>query len=351
MKGRRVTIRDVAELAGCGAATVSRVLNRSGPASAETRARVLAAAETLGFRFNELGRSLQSSRSRTLGIVVPNVVNPVFAAAIQGVQAAAAEHGYHTLLACSDNDSGSEAAVAGTLAGKQVDGAVLTVVDPDRSEALAILRAAGIPYCLMVNQPTVREPSVGIDNAAAAALAAEKLVASGHVETAFVAPRSCGSERAGMRARGFAEALRRAGRPPPARLVVDDLGEGTLAALSGLLDARPGVTGVFATNDFLALACLSAAHRLGVEVPEALSVVGLGSSALTELVAPSVAAVTTPTETMGQGAAEAVIGAIDSDRPVAPARRFLEVAFREGASLAAPRDGPLPRTVRLAPGA
>ena len=73
-----VTIKDVAMRAGCGVATVSRVLNNTGSASAEMRGRVMAATDALGFEFSEVARSLQSSTTRTIGCVVPSLANPVF---------------------------------------------------------------------------------------------------------------------------------------------------------------------------------------------------------------------------------------------------------------------------------
>jgi len=198
----RVTIRDVAERASCGIATVSRVLNGSGPASLETRARVLAAADELGFSFSELGRSLRLRRSRTLAVLVPTLRNPVFAEAIEGAQEAAAEAGYQMLFACANYEEDLEAEAVRTFLAKQVDGVVLVVSNPDDSLAIAMLKRAGIPYCLIFNQPAGAEPSVGIDNVAAARAVGEMLVSAGHHRPAFLALRFRTSERARLRHAG-----------------------------------------------------------------------------------------------------------------------------------------------------
>jgi DNA-binding LacI/PurR family transcriptional regulator len=95
---RPVTIKDVARLAGCGIATVSRVLNETGSASADTRERVLKAAEALQFQFSDIGRSLQSNTTKTIGCVVPSLANPVFADAVQGLQDVLQQAGYQLLL-------------------------------------------------------------------------------------------------------------------------------------------------------------------------------------------------------------------------------------------------------------
>jgi len=330
---RRVTIRDVAEHVGCGVATVSRVLNGSGPASAETRARVLAAAEELGFQFNELGRSLQSSRSRTLAVVVPSLLNPVFASAIQGAQAAAAARGYQILLACSDYDEETEASALRTLLAKQVDGALLTISNPDDSVAIDLLRQAGLPYCLMFNQPTRPLPSVGVDNIAAAAMAGKQMIATGHREMAFVALRFRSSERARLRFEGFETCLASAGLPAPALLEVDEHAGDLIDRLRDLLAERPQITALFASNDMLALACIRAARALGREPPRDLSIVGFDGIAITELVEPTLATIATPSARMGEAAAERVIAAINAREKVPARSMVLEFEFRPGASL------------------
>ncbi len=336
MKFKRVTIRDVADRVGCGVATVSRVLNDSGPASAETRARVLDAAAQLGFRFNELGRSLQSRRSRTLAVLVPSLLNPVFASAIQGVQAAATEEGYQILLACADYDEEAETRALGTFLAKQVDGAILTVANPDDSAALDLLRQSGVPYCLMFNQPRGPEPSVGVDNLGAAYAAGRALLSQGHVELAFVALRFQSSERARLRYQGFAACLREAGASEPKLVEVDHPFGGMETDLAGLFAQAPEVTGLFASNDMLALACLRAAGALGLQTPEDLSIVGFDGIPVAELTRPSLATIETPSEEMGRRAAAAVIRAIQADRAVPAGTRFLDFRFRPGASLGSP---------------
>ena len=102
MRSRPPTIKDVAEQAGCGIATVSRVLNGTGSASADTRRKVLSAATALGFEFSALGRSLQSSSTKTLGCIVPSLANPVFAEVVQAAQQEAHREGYQLILACSE---------------------------------------------------------------------------------------------------------------------------------------------------------------------------------------------------------------------------------------------------------
>ena len=99
---QKITIKDVAREAGCGIATASRVLNKSGPTSAEVRARVEKVARDLGFSFSAIGRALQGGRSMTIGCLVPSLANPVFAEAVQGVQEVLSGAGYQLLIASSN---------------------------------------------------------------------------------------------------------------------------------------------------------------------------------------------------------------------------------------------------------
>ena len=108
-------------------ATVSRVLNNTGPASADMRERVLAAVEELDFQFSEVGRSLQSSTTRTIGCVVPSIKNPVYADAVQGAQEVFLNAGYQMLLICTNYNAKMETHAIRTLIAKQVDGILLTV--------------------------------------------------------------------------------------------------------------------------------------------------------------------------------------------------------------------------------
>lgn len=335
---QRVTIREVAERAGCGIATVSRVLNGSGPASTETRTRVLAAADALGFQFNEVGRSLQSQRSRTLGVVVPSLSNPVFAAAIEGIQETAAAQGYQILLGCSGYEAETETNAVRTLIGKQVDGVVLTVCEPDDSAALDSLVRARIPYCLIFNQPERPEPSVGVDNIAAAAAAGEAVLAVGHRELAFVAVAFHASERSRLRNQGLCRAAAAAGAAEPTLVQVDDAGE-LETRLAAALATRPGLTAVLASNDMLALGCIRALRRLGRNVPKDISVVGFDGIAMADLVEPGLATLATPNRQMGERAAELVIGALRSDANIEPRPHFLPFEFQLRGSLGLCRTG------------
>ncbi len=337
---QKKTIKDVAERAGCSIATVSRVLNGSGPASQEKREQVMLAAEELGFRFNELGRSLQSRRSRTIGIIVPALTNPVFAEAIEGIQAAADEAGYQILLNCANYEQQRELDCVSTLLAKQVDGIILTVGDPEDCPTLRLLAETGTPYCLIFNQTgSGRHAEVGVDNIAAARSVGEALMEAGHREVAFVAVRFSSSDRSRQRYAGLCDALADAGAPEPRLLEVEYEPRNLKNALAAMFAEQPDTTALFASNDMLALACMRALRAIGRSVPGDVSVIGFDGISIGDLVHPRLATIATPGREMGAHAARLIIDALKDNRKPTPETVALPFSFRSGESLAQPGFG------------
>lgn len=305
------TIKDVAELAGCGIATVSRVLNNSGPTSVASRERVLAAAEKLDFKFNEFGRSLQSRRSKTIGVLVPTLSNPVFADAVQGIQQAAAMHGYDVILSSANYDQKTEQTAMATLLAKQVDGVILTVSAPNESNALEMLKQNHVPHCLIFNQPTNLDvTAVGVDNVEAARVVGQRLFELGHLDAVFVAVQFAMSDRSADRYRGFSEVYAQHGLREPELLEVDFAPGDLEVALVNLFEKTPSTTALFASNDMLALACIRALRALGKSVPDDVSVVGFDGIAVADLVHPKLATIATPCHDMGFKAAQLLLKAL-----------------------------------------
>ena len=350
---RSATIKDVAERAGCGVATVSRVLNDTGSASVATREKVLAAASELGFQFSDIGRSLQSSTTKTIGCIVPSLANPVFAEAVQGVQAVLKADGYQLLLACSNYDVDEEIDATRLLLAKQVDGIILTVSDVSDSEALEMIELRDIPSCLMFNRPTPRFPSSGIDNYAAARSVAQAFHSKGHCHTGFLALRFNGSDRSRERFQGFSDGCKEFGMHTPSLLEIDEPSGDVSSALHDLLVSNTELTGIFASNDFLALAAIRAAKELGRHVPDDLSIVGFDGIEVGKMVEPSLATIATDARQMGSAAAQYVLRNLtlgqedqttkdnsDPSKGKAEDRLRLSFSFRPGASLDAPAGKP-----------
>jgi len=336
------TIRGVAARAGCSVATVSRVINRSGPASAAVRARVEAAIAELGFRPNALGQNLRAQRAKAVGAVVPSFDNPVFAGSLGGLEEAARAAGRTMLLSSTGYDPGREREVVEGLLAQRVQGLVLTVADADRSPALDRLDRAGVPYVLVYNQPTrSRRHAVTVDNGAASRAVTARLVALGHRRVAFLAGRFRTSDRARTRFEGCAAALAEAGLPPPMLVELDYLAsaEEHCRDLARSIRGPGRPTALVCSNDLLALSAMAALRGLGLRVPDDVSVVGFDGIAIGRMVDPSLATIDTPTRAMGLAAMRRLMALIDGESP-SPAVELLPFEFRPGGSLAAGPEGP-----------
>ena len=331
-----VTIKDVAQAAGCGVASVSRVLNGTGPSSADLRKRVLEAVDELGFEFSEVGRSLQSNVTRTIGCVVPSLANPVFADAVQGAQEAFQAAGYQTLLVCTNYDTKIEAQAIRTLMAKQVDGFVLTVSDAASSEGLDAIQRREIPHCLLFNMAPDNDQSWAVDDRSAAIAVAEAFSGRGHAHVGFLALKFATSDRARQRYEGFVAGCSACGMKAPALLEIGEASENLTEVLQGFLRENPGLTGIFASNDFLALATIRSARELGLSVPGNLSIVGFDGIDVGTMVEPSLATIATDPKAMGSGAARTVLSVINGDPPPDQPAPELSFSFRDGGSLAPP---------------
>lgn len=330
----KITIKDVAREAGCGIATASRVLNKSGPASADVRARVEKAATDLGFSFSAIGRALQGGRSMTIGCLVPSLANPVFAEAVQGVQRALAGSGYQLLIASSNYDSAADAEAIATLLAKEVDGLVVTMVAPDRSAALQQARNRGLPVALMFHDPMAGFVTSHVDNFDAARHVAGRFAELGHRHTAFLSLRFATSDRSRNRYAGFHAECRARGLPDPTLIELTEADAGAPDLLAQLLATLDGLTAIFAANDFLAIAVQNAARQIGKSVPGDLSVVGFDGIAIGRLLDVPLATIETAPEEMGRAAAGALLDMLRGRSVSQPPP--LPFHFRAGGTLAPP---------------
>ncbi|WP_084539888.1 substrate-binding domain-containing protein [Azorhizobium doebereinerae] len=331
---RPVTIRTVAERAGCSIATVSRVLNGTARASADVEARVRAAVAALDFRPSEIGRSLKTLRTRTLGVVIPSLTNPVFAGSVAGMEAEARGRGHTLLLTASDYDAAREQDLVATLVAQSVAGLVLTVADPDANPTLDLLDGQGIPYVLVYNEPQrPGRAAVTVDNAAASRALTGAFLAAGHRRILFIAGRFSTSDRSRLRHQGYLAAMAAAGLAAEPVLELDYLADTAAhrSALAGLLGGPERPTGIICSNDLLALSVVAAVREMGLAVPGDISVAGFDGIAIGRLVSPPLATVDQPTRRMGARAVERLFDLMGGD--AARTVELLPFELRPGGTL------------------
>jgi DNA-binding LacI/PurR family transcriptional regulator len=328
----RPTLDTVAALAGVSRMTVSNAYNRPDQLSAATRERVLSAAAELGYAGPDpAGRSLRRGRAGTIGVVLTESLSyaftdPGLVSFLRGVADELGAAGRAMLLVPTQAD------LEGDLVRDAiVDGFVVCSLRADDPAVSAVL-ARGIPV-VTVGTPRIKgHPHLGIDNAAAAALAAEHLVGLGHRRLAVVGvPTTMPLERHGpvvesrrgfhLRVAGFVAAAEAAGIDPGSIIVVNAWNNSSDAGADAgrtLLEAPEPPTAVFAVSDVLALGVLGAAADAGLRVPDDVSVVGFDGIDEAAHSRPPLTTVTQDLRDQGQRAARLALALVEGGRPRSP---------------------------------
>lgn len=298
------TIRDVASRAGVSVATVSRLINDTGKVRDATAERVRAAISDLGFRPNAIGRNLSRANTRSLGVVIPSLSNPVFADAVAGINAEAKARGYTLMFVSSDYCPEDELRAVATLLEYRVDGLILTVANPVDSPALDMIVSAGVPYVLVYNLPCGKgHPTVTVDNVAAGREVAQMLIDLGHKRMGMVSGSFSASDRASARRDGFIDGVRASHLPDPFIIEVDFVSpnvEEVLVPIYKNLETAP--TALFCSNDLLAISVIGVLGRMNLDVPKDVSVIGFDGIAVGTHLHPTLATVIQPSYEMGRAA-------------------------------------------------
>ncbi|WP_283135654.1 LacI family DNA-binding transcriptional regulator [Rhizohabitans arisaemae] len=284
------TLRDVARAAGVHVGTASRALNPEtvGMVNSVTAKRVRDAADRLGYVPNPIARSLKTNRTLTLGAVVPDITNPVFAPIIRGIEDVAAAAGYNVLIANTDDEPRREQEQVASLRARQVDGLILASARLD-DPVVSALSAAEVPTVL-VNRVEPEHPvsSVAGDDAGGIRQGFRHLYDLGHRRIAHIAGPSSTSTGV-TRRRTFRLEIGEFGLNPAQCPVVEAEAyrvEAGSECTATLLDAHPGVTAVMAANDLLAIGCYEELAGRGLSCPADISVVGFNDMPFVDKVWP-----------------------------------------------------------------
>jgi LacI family transcriptional regulator len=311
MPDRPATLRDVAAAARVHPATASRALNPETRllVSEDTAQRVVEAAAKLGYRPNPVARSLRTRRSHTVGVLIPDLNNPLFPPIVRGLEDKLAAAGYVALIGNTDADPNRERLLFEQMRARHVDGFVLataTLHDKMLDEAAA----AEIPVVLMNRLSSDYSfPSVSVDNEQGARMALTHLARLGHTRIAHIA----GPQEASTgvsRLRGFREGMAQH------ELAVDDhlivyatkytVEEGTRCCRE-LLARRGSFTAIAAANDMLAVGCYAAFEEAAVDCPDELSLIGFNDMPFIDRLRPPLTTVRFPHYQLGTEAAQLLL--------------------------------------------
>ena len=330
-----MSIHEVARQAGVSSATVSRVFNLPDKVTDATRQRVQTIAKAMGYLPNASARTLRTQRSRVLGVVLPTLLNPVFAECLNGIASAATAAGYAILPITTDYQLTQEDQAVNLLMAGNVDGMILVVSNPATSRVLKRLRKANLPYVLAYNRHAAH-PCVSVDSHTAVIGLVARLVQMGHRRIAMVSGQLAASDRAQQRLIGFQKGMQAAGLKTTALQEVPFV-ESAVQDIRQMLQKKQRPTALVCSNDLLAIRSIRAAHLVGLSVPRDLSVVGFDGIALGEDLTPMLSTITQPNAEIGSRAAGLLVQALAGGASLKPnASLTLPHAFRLGESCAPP---------------
>jgi LacI family transcriptional regulator len=312
-----IKLRDVARKAGVHPATASRALNPQTRllVSEETAARVLAAADELGYQPNAVARSLRTRRSHTIGVLIPDLNNPLFPPMVRGLEDRLDADGYVALIGNTDGDDARERKVLEQMRARHVDGYALATAQL-RNPLLAEAVNSGVPVVLM--NRTAEDyslPSVTVDNERGVRMAISHLAALGHSSIACIAgPQNVSTGLA--RYRGFLAAMAAATLPVPEGRVAFarsfTIEEGYRCTRE-LLSVRESCTAIAAGNDMLAVGCYQALDEAGLSCPGDVSVVGFNDMPFIDMLRPPLTTVAFPHHQVGTEAARLLLERLNGE--------------------------------------
>jgi LacI family transcriptional regulator len=302
------TIKDVARYAGVSTMTVSRVVNNSGYASEETRARVGQAIAELGYVPNAVARHLRSKRTRTVALVLSDITNPFFTTIARGVEDVAAEHDFAVMFCNTDESELEENKYLQMLIERQIDG-VLLVPSGSSPEPFRLLRSHNVPVVVLDRRvPSPSVDQVRSDSEAGAYQLVHHLLELGHRRIAVLTGRRTISTSTD-RVAGYRRALAESNVALDGRLVrygaygVD----GGYGMAKEVLALSPGPTALFAANNFIAFGAIRALREAGLQIPNDISLVCFDDVPDAWVIDPFLTVVDQDAYEMGRRAAELML--------------------------------------------
>lgn len=312
------TMGDVARLAGVAPMTVSRALRPGSPVSDDTRARILAAAEELGYIVDGRAAALSSQRTGFVATIVPSLNNSNFADTVRGLSEELADGDFQLLVGYTDYDMAEEERVVETMLRRRPEAIVLTGGrHTDRCRTL--LRACAVPVVETWDLPPKPiEHVVGFSNAKASEVMVQHLAEAGYSHIAFVGGESSRDTRGLERRQGYLRAVKALGLGLPRLVQAGDPPVGVregAASLHTLLAEWPDTDAVMCVSDLSAFAVMSEAIRLGRRVPDDLAVAGFGAFDVSEACVPRISTTDVGAIDIGREAGAIVRAAIAGALP------------------------------------
>ncbi|MDI6602013.1 MAG: LacI family DNA-binding transcriptional regulator [Thermoanaerobacteraceae bacterium] len=311
----KITIKDVARRAGVSISTVSRVINDSKPVSDEVKQRVLEAIRETGYRPNQLARGLVLRKSNIIGMIIPDIANPYYAAIVEGAEEIANMYGYTLLLCNTHRELDKEIEYLNLMADKQADG-LLFMTGKLKSEHVKWFKTADIKTCFInLYSRELDIPMVSIDNYNAIAEAITYLINNGHKKIGLLYAPDVDDLLQEERLRAYKETLKNNGLEYNEGIIK----ECQFSIESGYVKTKELLNGnkvdaLLLTNDVAAIGAMRAAAEMGFKIPEGLSIMGFDDISFSAYYMPSMTSINQPTYDMGAVATRMVIKLISGEQ-------------------------------------
>ena len=308
-------MRDIAGVIGVSQSTVSRVLSGTPtavPIAEATRQRVIETAERLGYRPNPLARALRGAPTMLLGVIVRDITDPFFAAAIEAASLEANRRGYNVVLGHAHRSADEAEALWAILEARHCDALLFLGDLRDRPDLIEDLQSTSIPVVAVWHGS--REsgiPTVSVDNRGGIAAMVDHLAALGHHRIAFAGPRRLGDIT--EREEAYVASVHGHGLtiPEAYRLEAANDYAGGVEAFDRLMELDQPPTAIVAPTDVIAIGMLHAAQRRGLHVPQDVSVSGFDDIPVAAVSVPALTTLRMPTEAMIRAAIDLAIGGDD----------------------------------------
>ncbi len=302
-------LRDVARLSGVSVSTASRALNDRDDVSPQTKARVLAAAERLGYVPSSLAKGLWSGTTKTVGVVVTNITNSFYANVVAGVEDVMDAHGYNIVLNSTHEDPEREMRAIKLLLEQRVDGIILAPVESEPA-AVDFLNKNGVPYVIVGRKARNADTNhVVCDDLKIGRMAARYLLDAGHERVLFI--NSARNYSAELRAEGFRSVFREHGAAWDEDMILPVFDPQQLPAIVNLVfDGTHLPSAVFCFCDDMAIDVMRVLRQRGLKIPQDVAVMGVDNLKVTELLDPPLTTIDTSKMQMGTSSAEILLRAM-----------------------------------------
>ena len=322
---RKITLKQIARELDVSISTVSKALRNSNEISEDTRQKVQAFAKLYNYRPNNIALSLKNRKTKTIGILIPEIVHHFFSLVIMGIEQVANQRGYNVIIGLSNESFDKEVINMQMLANGSIDGFILsiskeTLQQQDYHHFNETINQ-GMPIVMfdrVVNE--IRCDKVIVDDLKGSKKAVEKLISAGCKHIAIITTKDYVSVGR-LRTQGYLEALDEHKINPKSSLIlkVDDklLSEDHLDALEDeiklLFTSNKRIDGVFAVNELYAVTAMKVAFKLGIKIPDDLQIISFSDGVLSKHATPSLTTVSQHGQKIGEKAADLLIDRLESD--------------------------------------